>query len=198
MPDIDSDSLNTGNTGAAAPELRNNKPGGRITTFELVLFSMLGTLTFCSKLLMESLPNIHLIGMFVMVFALVFRVKGLIPLYVFVFLTGLYAGFNVWWIPYLYIWTVLWAVTMLLPRNMPKWLMLIVYPVVCSLHGLCYGTLYAPMQALFFHLDFKGVLAWIAVGFKWDLVHAAGNFCAGLLVFPIKNLMNRLMRGVRL
>jgi len=165
-----------------------------LTTFELVLFAMLGAITFASKILMEGLPNVHLIGMFVMLFALVFRVKGLIPLYVFVLLTGLYAGFNVWWIPYLYIWTVLWGVTMLLPKKMPKHVQLIVYPVVCALHGLLYGTLYAPAQALFFHLNFQQTLAWIAVGFRWDLVHCAGNFCAGLLVYPLKNLMLRLSR----
>jgi energy-coupling factor transport system substrate-specific component len=179
-------------------KLTDNHPGGGISTFEMVLFAMLGAITFCSKLLMEGLPNIHLIGMFTMLFALVFRVRGLIPLYIFVFLTGLYAGFNVWWIPYLYIWTVLWGVTMLLPKNMSWKAQIIVYPIVCALHGLCYGTLYAPAQALFFHLSFKGMLAWIAVGLKWDLVHAAGNLCAGMLVYPLKKLMLKLMRGRQL
>ena len=183
---------------AVNPGLSPEERRGSISTFEMVLFAMLGAVTFCSKLLMEGLPNIHLIGMFTMLFALVFRVRGLIPLYVFVFLTGLYAGFNVWWIPYLYIWTVLWGVTMLLPKNMPRKVQIIVYPIVCALHGLCYGTLYAPAQTLLFHLNFKGMLAWIAVGLKWDLVHAAGNFCAGMLVFPLKELMKRLMRGKQL
>ena len=165
-----------------------------LTTFELVLYAMLGAITFASKILMEGLPNVHLIGMFVMVFALVFRVKGLIPMYVFVLLVGLYAGFNVWWIPYLYIWAVLWGVTMLLPQNMPKKAQMVVYPVVCALHGLFYGTLYAPAQALFFHLNFRQTLAWIAVGLRWDLIHCAGNFCAGLLVYPLKGLLLRLSR----
>lgn len=175
-------------------KLPEKRTGGGISTFEMVLFAMLGAVTFCSKLLLEFLPNIHLIGMFTMLFALVFRVRGLIPLYIFVFLTGLYAGFNVWWIPYLYIWTVLWGVTMLLPKKMSWKAQMIVYPIVCAMHGLLYGTLYAPAQALFFHLNFKATLAWITVGLKWDLVHAAGNFCAGLLVFPLKQLMQRLMR----
>lgn len=175
-------------------ELKERRKGG-FTTFEFVLFPMLGALAFCSKLLMEGIPNVHLIGMFTMLFALVFRVKGLIPLYIFVVLTGLYAGFNLWWIPYLYIWTVLWGVTMLLPKNMPKVVQMIVYPVVCALHGLSYGTLYAPAQALLFHMSFKGTLAWIAAGFPWDLVHALGNFCAGLLIFPLKQLMTKLMTG---
>ena len=173
-------------------EKKERRAGG-ITTFELVLFPMLGALAFCSKLLMEGLPNIHLLGMFVMLFALVFRVKGLIPLYIFVFLTGLYAGFNVWWIPYLYIWTILWGVTMLLPKNMPKAAQMIVYPLVCSLHGLLYGTLYAPAQALLFGLNFEGMIAWIVAGLYWDMVHALGNLCAGLLVYPLKQALTRLM-----
>ena len=65
---------------------------------------------FCSKVIMEALPNIHLLGMLTMVYTLTFRWKALIPIYIYVFLNGLYAGFNVWWVPYLYIWTVLWAV----------------------------------------------------------------------------------------
>ena len=29
-------------------------------------------------------------------------------------------GFGVWWVPYLYVWTVLWGMTMLLPKKMPN------------------------------------------------------------------------------
>ena len=50
--------------------------------FELVLFAMLGALMFCSKIIMEVLPNIHLLGMFTVTFTLVFRSKALIPIYV--------------------------------------------------------------------------------------------------------------------
>jgi predicted RNA-binding protein YlxR (DUF448 family) len=30
--------------------------------------------------------------------------------------------------------------------------------IVCALHGFLFGTLFAPMQALFFNLDFNGKL----------------------------------------
>ena len=153
---------------------------------------MLGTLMFASKIIMEALPNIHLLGMFIMVYTLVFRVKALLPIYVFVILTGLYAGFAVWWVPYIYIWTVLWAVTMLLPKRMPKAVAMIVYPAVCALHGLAFGTLYAPMQALFFHFSFEQTLAWIASGFWFDITHAIGNAVAGLLIVPFSALLKKL------
>ena len=48
----------------------------KLSTREIVVFAMLGTITFLSKLLMEWAPNIHLVGMFIMVFTLVYRKKA--------------------------------------------------------------------------------------------------------------------------
>lgn len=161
---------------------------------ELALFAMLGTLMFCSKIIMEVLPNIHLLGMFTMVYTLVFRKKALIPIYINVFLTGLFGGFAMWWLPYLYIWTILWGVTMLLPKNMPAKAACVVYPIVCCLHGLAYGTLYAPAQALMFGLNFQQMLAWIAAGLAFDVVHGIGNLAAGLLIVPLSELLKNLLK----
>ncbi|MBQ6826167.1 MAG: hypothetical protein IJP34_05880 [Clostridia bacterium] len=158
----------------------------------MVVFAMLGTVMFCSKVIMEFLPNIHLLGMFTMVFTLVFRKKALIPIYLCVLITALYSGFTMWWIPYLYIWTVLWGITMLLPKNMPKKLAFVIYPVICGLHGLAFGILYAPTQALFFGFNFKQTIAWIIAGLPFDAVHAVGNFCAGLLIVPLSELLKKL------
>ena len=148
---------------------------------------------FCSKIIMEILPNIHLLGMLTMTYTIVFRKKALIPVYIYVLINGLYAGFSMWWIPYLYIWAVLWAATMALPRNMPKKIAGVVYPVVCCLHGLAFGTLYAPVQALMMGMSFKAALAWIAAGLPWDAMHGAGNFVTGLLILPLSELLKKLM-----
>ena len=168
------------------------KKAHRITVREMAIFSMLAALMFCSKVIMEALPNIHLLGMFIMVYTLVYRTKALIPIYLFIFMTGLYGGFGLWWLPYLYIWAILFGVTMLLPRRMPRALAAAVYPIVCCLHGLLYGVLYAPAQALIFGLDFKGMLAWIAAGFPFDLLHGLGNLVAGLLILPLSELLRKL------
>ncbi len=148
---------------------------------------------YCSKLLMEFLPNIHLLGMFIMTFTIVFRQKALIPIYVYVLLEGLFGGFSMWWVPYLYIWTILWGVTMLLPKKMPVKLCFVVYPVICCLHGLSFGTLYAPVQALMFRMNFQQTIAWIVAGFPFDVLHGVGNFFAGFLIVPISKLLKKLM-----
>ena len=155
---------------------------------------MFGTLMFCSKILMEALPNIHLVGMFIVLFTVVFRAKALIPIYIYVVLVGVYGGFSPWWVPNLYIWTVLWGVTMLLPRNMPKKVAAVVYPVVCALHGLLYGVLYAPAQALLFGLTFKGTLAWIVAGLPFDAMHGLGNLFSGVLILPLAELLKKALK----
>jgi len=161
---------------------------------EMALFGTLGALMFCSKLVMEFLPNIHLLGALTMAFTLVFRVKALIPIYIYVALCGIYAGFSPWWVFHLYVWAVLWGITMLLPRRMPHWLASVVYPAVCCLHGLAFGVLCAPAQAILYDLDLPQTLTWIVLGFPYDLIHAHGNLLAGLLILPLVTLMRRLLR----
>ena len=153
---------------------------------------MLGTLMFCSKLAMEALPNIHLLGMLTITYTIVFRKKALIPIYLYVFLNGLYAGFNFWWMPYLYIWTILWALTMILPRKMPRKVKCVIYPALCALHGIAFGALYAPAQALLFGLDFEGMLAWIVAGLYADLLHGIGNLAVSVLIVPLIQLIRRV------
>ena len=162
---------------------------------ETVIFAMLGALMFCSKLLLEWAPNIHLLALFIIVFTRVYRAKTLVPLYVFVLLTGVYGGFNVWWVPYLYIWLPLFFAALLLPRRMPRPVAFVVYVLIGACHGMAYGALYAPAQALFFGMNFKTTLAWIASGLPFDALHAAGNAAACTLVLPLERLLLRLERN---
>lgn len=163
----------------------------RINLKELATFSMLSAIMLISKLLLEAIPNFHLLAVFTVAMTVVYRQKALYPIYGYAFLQGLIAGFNPWWIPHLYLWTVLWAVVMLLPKNMGKITATVVYTVVCALHGLFYGTLYAPSQALIFGLNFKGMIAWIISGLPFDLVHAAHNLILGMvLIMPIIMVLN--------
>ena len=156
---------------------------------------MLGALMYASKVIMDLAPNIHLIGVFVIAMTVVYRKKALYPLYIFVILTGLLNGFSAWWVPYTYIWTVLWGVTMLLPKKMPKKIQPLVYMSVCALHGFCYGLLYAPAQAIMFGLNFNGMVSWIIAGLPFDLIHGVSNFFCAILVMPIVSTLKLAERS---
>lgn len=146
---------------------------------------MLGALMYMSKWLMEFLPNIHLIGVIIVAITVVYRKKALYPIYIFVMVAGLLGGFSAWWVPYTYIWTILWGMVMLLPKKLPAKIAPVIYMAVCSLHGFLYGVFYAPAQALMFGLDFKGTLAWIAAGLPFDITHGISNFLCGILIVPL-------------
>lgn len=152
---------------------------------------MLGALMYASKVLMEAFPNVHLLGVFTIALTVVYRKKALYPIYIYVMINGLFAGFATWWIPYLYLWTLLWGATMLLPKNIPTKLRPIVYMCLCALHGFLFGTLYAPAQALLFGLDFDAMIAWIIAGLPWDFVHGVSNFICGALICPLIAILRR-------
>ncbi|MGN0331160.1 MAG: hypothetical protein ACI4D5_07945 [Kineothrix sp.] len=161
----------------------------KLTVRELAVFSMLGAVMYASKIIMELLPNVHLLGVFTIAFTVVYRKKALYPIYIYVFLNGLFSGFATWWLPYLYLWTVLWGAVMLLPRRMPKKIEPVVYMLLCSAHGFLFGVLYAPIQAIVYGLSFQGMLAWIVAGFPFDFIHGVSNFFCGILILPIVSVL---------
>ena len=181
-----------------ARESLNSRERIRRLIIYVTVFPMLGTIMFASDILMEALPNIHIVGALVMIYTLIFRFRALVPLYIYVFLNGIYMGFSPWWVPYLYIWTILWAVTMLLPKNMPKKIACVVYPAVCALHGFLFGLLYSPAQAVMFGLDFEQLIAWITAGLPFDAIHGVGNFVAGLLILPVSEFLRKLFTKTKM
>lgn len=162
------------------------------TIKNMIVLAMLGALLFASKIAFEALPNIHPTGALIMVITIVYRYKALIPIYLFVILLGLYYGFPQWWIPYIYIWTILWGLTMLVPERLNPKLKGIVYPIVCGLHGLSYGVLYSPVQALLYSYNLKTTIAWIVSGLPFDLIHCAGNFAMGIVVYPLVKVIKKV------
>lgn len=168
----------------------------KLTIRETALFGMLGALMFASKFVMELLPNIHLLGTFSVAFTVVYRKKALYPIYTYVLLNGIFCGFAAWWVPYLYLWALLWGAVMLLPKNMPKKVEPVVYMAVCAAHGFLFGTLYAPAQALLFGLSLKAMLAWIVAGLPWDFIHGVSNFFCGILIMPLILVLRRLEKNI--
>ena len=168
----------------------------KLTIKEMTMFAMLGALMYISKMIMEFAPNVHLLGVFTIAYTVVYRKKALYPIYIYVILNGIFGGFAPWWLPYLYVWTILWGVVMLLPKKMPKKIAPVVYMVICAAHGFLFGTLYAPVQAILYGLDFKGTLAWIIAGLPWDFIHGVSNFFCGILIVPIILILRRAERSM--
>ena len=165
---------------------------------DVVLFTMFGVIMFISDIGFEFLPNIHGVALSIAVVTLVYRARALYSILVYIFLTALSSliltgGYIVfWWVPYIYIFPILWLLVMLIPKNAPLKLKSGIAMAMCGFHGLIFGALYAPYQALAFGLNFKGMLTWIAVGLPADIIHMCGNIAMATLIAPLYKALTKL------
>ena len=167
----------------------------KLKTRDIAVFAVMAALMFATKKVMESLPNVHLLGMFIVSLTVIYRTRALIPIYVYIFLDGLFGGFSTWWVPYLYIWAILWGMTMLIPKKLPEKTKNILYVTFCGLHGFLFGTLYLPANALMFGFTFEQSLAWWIQSLPYDLIHGVSNLCVGLLIIPMVHILQRLNKN---
>lgn len=155
---------------------------------ELVLYAMLGSLTFCAKAAMMMLPNIEPVSLMVMLFAVTFGRKCFYPISVYVALEFLVYGLNLWSINYLYIWFIL-AMFAWIFRDMQSSLG---WAVLSGGFGLLFGLLCAPVYIVTGGI--QSAIAWWISGIPFDLLHCAGNFAMALMLFcPMRKALQRLL-----
>lgn len=154
---------------------------------------MIGAVMYATTFAMKSLPNIHLLALFIVSTTRVYRSRALIPIYIYVILEGVYEGFSLLsWPPNLYMWLFMWGAVMLLPRELPPKAEPFIYCAVGGLHGLVYGTLWAPYNSLVMGFDMHKTLMWIAAGIPFDIAHCVGNTVSCILAVPLIRTMRRL------
>ncbi len=153
---------------------------------EMVLFAILGAMTFAAKYVMSFLPNIEPSSLMVMLFAVVFGKKWVYPTYLYVTMEILFYGISLWTINYLYIWAVL-AMTALLLKDMHSpfgWAM------VAGIFGLLFGVLCGIVDVFIGGFSYA-VTKWIS-GIPFDIAHCAGNFFIALVMFnPLRKLLEQ-------
>ncbi len=153
---------------------------------EIVLFAVLGALTFAAKYVMSFLPNIEPVSLMVMLFAVVFGWKWVYPVYLYVVLEILFYGLGLWNINYFYIWAVLGVSACVLKdmRHPLAWAML------SGAFGLLFGALCGIVDVFIGGVGYA-VTKWVS-GIPFDIMHCAGNFVIALLLFrPLRNLLEQ-------
>lgn len=164
-----------------------NKKNG-LPLGEVVLFGMLGALTFALQVVMAPLPNIEPVSLLVMLFAATFGWKSLYTVFVFVAMEILFHGIGLWNINYLYIWAVL-AFLAIAFRKMDSalgWAML------SGAFGLAFGALCGIVDIFIGGFSYA-ITKWIS-GIPFDLLHCGGNFALALVLWkPMRGLLDRLV-----
>lgn len=150
----------------------------KATARDVTVLALCAALLFAQQVALAPLPNIELVSLMVMLFTLAFRHKVLYTIYLFALLEGVYWGFHPWWwVPYLYIWTILAGLTWLFRANRST----VLWAVLSGVFGLFSGMLFALPQ--FFIGGWAAALAYWLAGIPFDLVHCTGNFVLCLVLW---------------
>ena len=159
---------------------------------EVVLFGMLGALTFALQVVMAPLPNIEPVSLLVMLFAVTFGWKSLYCVYTFVAMEVLFYGIGLWNINYFYIWTIL-AVAAIMLRKMEP---VLGWALLSAVFGLAFGALCGIVDVFIGGFGYAAA-KWVS-GIPFDLLHCGGNFAMALVLWkPLRILLDKLKIRIR-
>jgi energy-coupling factor transport system substrate-specific component len=156
---------------------------------DIAIIGMMSAIMIAVQVVLGFIPNIELVSLLVILYTLVFGWNALYIIYVFVAVEGLIYGIGPWWINYLYIWTVLFIIAMLLRRMKTT----LLWAVISGAFGLSFGALCSIPYFITGGIN-SGFAYWVQ-GIPFDLAHCAGNFIAALVLFrPLYLILDKINR----
>ena len=171
-------------------EAGRTRPG--LTARDVTALSLAIALVFVLQIAMAPLPNLEPVTLLFVLYTLHFGRKTLLIVYAFALLEGVYYGFHLWWVMYLYVWTILYLIVRLLSREKRHGALF--WAVTAGLYGLAFGFL-----CCFPYVALGGIemaLSWWIAGIPFDIPHGIGNFVIMLVLFhPLDRVMTLLRLG---
>lgn len=155
----------------------DKKLNSRITIRDIVICGIFAAILLVAQVALAFLPNIELVSLLVIVYTLVFGKKTIPIIYAFALLEGVIYGFGIWWIMYLYVWTILYVIARIFRKNESS----VFWAVVGGLYGLCYGMLCS--LPYFIGGGIGAGIAWWIRGIPYDILHGVGNFIVIAVLF---------------
>ncbi len=155
---------------------------------DVAYMGMMTAVLSAVKQALASVPNVELVSFFIIIFALYFGWKVLPAIYAFVAIEFIIWGFGIWSVYYLYVWTILALLTLLLSRFKN----IFIFCTLSGAFGLGFGGLCAITNI--FITGPGGALGWWLAGIPFDLIHAVSNFIVCLVLYkPIRMVMDKIL-----
>lgn len=152
----------------------------------LAWMGVLTALLFTGQVVMSFLPNLEIVSLLIILYTIFFGKKVFWMIYGFVFLEGFLYGFGMWWFQYLYIWSIL-AIVVLLLRNNTSALF---WSIISGFFGLSFGAL-CTLPYLIAGGPAAAFSYWVS-GLGFDLIHCIGNVVLCLVLFkPLYALLQK-------
>jgi len=161
---------------------------GEMAVKRIVKIAFLSAILTLAMLAIKPLPNVELISLLVIIYALLFGKDSFIIVTVFSLVEGLFWGFGLWWFSYLYVWPLLCLIVLLLKRIIKE--EFLIWAVVSGFFGLIFGTLFA---IVYVPIDPAYALSYWIAGLPWDAWHALWNFILmAVLGKPIYRVLKKV------
>ena len=159
-------------------------------TRELVGNAFLAAILVIVQVAFSFLPNIEFVSLLIILYTLVFEKRTVVIIYLFALLEGILYGFGVWWIMYLYVWTILYFIVRIMRSNES----VVIWAVVGGGFGFAFGALCAIPYAIAGGIG--AGIAWWTAGILFDIFHGLGNFVIILILFkPVYYIVKRLVQS---
>lgn len=156
-------------------------------TARIVTAGVLSAILLVGQVGMSFLPNIEPVSTLIILYTLTYKKRVFPVIYTFVLLEGVLFGFGIWWISYLYIWSILALVALAFQKLDSA----ILWAVVSGSFGLLFGALCAIPYLI--SGGPGAAFAYWAAGIPYDILHCLGNFVLTLVLYrPLLELLGRL------
>ena len=153
---------------------------------------LLAAILLIGQVGMAFLPNIEPVSTLIILYTLTHKKYTFYIIYVFVLLEGILYGFGIWWVSYLYIWSILALIVLALQKldNAVLW------AVVSGAFGLLFGALCAIPYLISGGIG--AAFAYWSAGIPYDILHCGGNFALTLILYkPLTRLIRKLHQNMQ-
>lgn len=158
-----------------------------LKTKDLAVMGVMAAIVFISQVALSFLPNIELVTLLFILYTLVIGRKVFGVVYAFVLLEGITYGFGLWWINYLYVWTVLCFITLVFRKQTS----FVCWSIISGFFGLAFGALCS--LPYFFISGPSGAFAYWIAGIPSDITHCIGNVFLCLILFkPLHYILMKI------
>lgn len=158
-------------------------------TREIVIFGILTAIVLVGQVAMAFLPNVEIVTLLFLVYALVLGKKVFYIIYVFAFLEGIIYGFGMWWINYMYVWSVQAVITLIFHKQTS----VIFWSILSGFYGITFGALCS--IPYFFVGGPSAAFAYWVSGIAYDLPHCIGNVVICLTLYkPLRYVLEQCVR----
>ena len=133
----------------------------------VVTMGLLSAILVIGQVGMAALPNIEPVTMLIIAYTLVYKKKVFYIIYAFALIEGIIYGFGIWWLNYLYVWTILTLIVLAMQKT-SRWSS----GVLAGAYGLCFG-----FCVRFLILSQVSGRRICLLGFRnpYDITHCIGN-----------------------